>query len=160
MMTATMLFVDFYRSHWAATVRLAHVLTGDQSIAEDVAQEGFLRLHPNFDRIENPGGYLRSIIVNLSNEYHRRRARDRRRTTRISQEGDRARLVARPEDVADDELLSAVDQLPYRQKAVLVLRYYEGLSEQEIAKAMGVRSGTVKSLASRGLKRLSKEVER
>lgn len=150
-------FVAFYRVQWASAVRLAHVLTGDQSTAEDVAQDGFQRLHRYYDRIENPGGYLRTIIVNLCNEHHRRLARDARRKTKLDRVSE---LVSPSADSVADEMLDALDQLPYRQKAVLVLRYYEGLSEQEIAAALGVRPGTVKSLASRSLERLAKEIER
>ena len=58
------------------------------------------------------------------------------------------------------ELLDAVDALPYRQKAVIVLRYYEDLRERDIATALGCRPGTVKSLASRALQRLAQEIQR
>jgi DNA-directed RNA polymerase specialized sigma24 family protein len=89
-------FDDFYRREWPGAVRLAHLLTGVDAVAEDLAQESFTRIEP----------------------------------------------------------------LPFRQRAVLVLRYYHDLPEDEIAAALGCRPGTVKSLSARALQQLRKVVER
>lgn len=144
-------FDRFFRSNYAGAVRLAHLLTGDRSTAEDIAQEAFTRVYNRVDTLDNPAAYLRVTVVNATRSHHRRRGR----------ELVRHRLTARSErvDGSARELLDAIDQLPYRQKAVVVLRYYEDLSEAEIAAALGCRPGTVKSLASRALTRLSKEIE-
>lgn len=145
-------FDGFFRSTYPGAVRLADLLIGDRWVAEDIAQEAYTRLHARFDTLANAEAYLRVAVVNAAHSYHRRRGRERARLQR----------VARPEavDAAARELLDAVDRLPYRQKAVVVLRYYEDLSEAEIAAVIGCRPGTVKSLASRALARLSKEIER
>ena len=133
-------FEDFYRREWPRAVRLASLLT--QTIgAEDVAQEAFTRVYPKWHQIENPQAYLRTAIVNGC-----RSAADRANTAKT-----KLPLVAVDEsvDFAFDSLADAVASLPYRPRAVLVLRYYEGCSEAEIASALNCRPGTVKSLASR-----------
>ena len=131
---------------------MAHLLSGDASIAEDIAQDSFDRLRKRFDTIDAPWAYLRVVITNACRSHHRTAARD----------AARARKVGVPTDpeLGARELLDAVDRLPYRQKAVIVLRFYEDLTEQEIAAALGCRPGTVKSLSSRALERLAKEVPR
>ena len=142
----------FYRQRFADAVRLAHLLTGDPSIAEDLAQDAFERVRPRFDGLSSPWAYLRAAVVNACRSHHRSRLRA----------ADRARRADRPADsmLGAHELLDAVDALPYRQKAVIVLRYYEDLPERDIATALGCRPGTVKSLASRALQRLAQEIQR
>lgn len=143
---------EFYRARFPDAVRLAHLLSGDASIAEDIAQDAFDRVRRRFDRLAAPWPYLRVAVVNGCRSLHRSRLRE---ATRIRKVGPalESQLGAR-------ELLDAVDALPYRQKAVIVLRYYEDLSEADIAVVLGCRPGTVKSLASRALQRLSQEVQR
>ncbi|MDZ4824957.1 MAG: sigma-70 family RNA polymerase sigma factor, partial [Actinomycetota bacterium] len=124
-------FDAFYRAQWAATVRLAHVLTG----------------------LDNPAAYLRKTVVNACRSWHRSRTRETARIARAHAGSDGLVIDLR------DDLLERVDQLPYKQKAVVVLRYYEDLSEADIAAALDIRPGTVKSLAARGLARLRQEIE-
>lgn len=145
-------FDRFYRSTYAAAVRLAHLLTGDRWAAEDLVQEAYTSLHRRFPSLDNPDAYLRVCVVNAARSFHRSRGREQKRMLG----------VVSPEAVDPEfrELLDAVDRLPYRQKAVVVLRYYEDLSEADIAAAVGCRPGTVKSLASRALARLGKEITR
>jgi RNA polymerase sigma-70 factor (sigma-E family) len=145
----------FFRSSYAGAVRLAHLLTGDRWGAEDIAQEAYSRLHPRFAELDNPEAYLRVSVVNAAQSFHRRRGRERARLQRVAAPGS-----AEAVDGGARELLDAIDHLPYRQKAVVVLRYYEDLSEAEIATVLGCRPGTVKSLASRALAHLSKEISR
>jgi RNA polymerase sigma factor (sigma-70 family) len=144
-------FRDFYRANalWAA--RLSFLLTADVATGEDVAQEAFLGLHRHFEEVENPRAYLRVTLARLAS---RRGRRDRRRNAA-------QRLVAKPEAVSDatSEMFDAVGRLPPRQRAVIVLRYFEDLSEAEISAALGCPPGTVKSLASRALRQLKKEIE-
>ena len=71
------LFESFYQREYTGTARLAGFLSGDRSIAEDIAQEAFIRLRPEFGHLENPGGYLRTTVVNLCRNHHRRRWRPR-----------------------------------------------------------------------------------
>jgi RNA polymerase sigma-70 factor (sigma-E family) len=142
----------FYRDRFADAVRLAHLLSGDASVAEDLAQDAFERVRHRFDRVSSPWAYLRTAVVNACRSHHRARTRETARARRVGSPAD-SELGAR-------ELLDAVDALPYRQKAVIVLRYYEDLSERDIATALGCRPGTVKSLASRALQRLAQEIPR
>jgi RNA polymerase sigma-70 factor (sigma-E family) len=146
-------FDAFFRANYGWAVRLAHVLVGDQATAEDVVQDAYAKVQPRFDQLENPGAFLRVTIVNTSRSHHRRRGREVARLRRVDATAGSIAPEAR-------ELLDAVDGLPHRQKVVIVLRYYEDLSEREIAEALGCRPGTVKSLAARALAALGKEIER
>ncbi len=109
-------------------------------------------MFPKWSRIENPNAYLRAAVVNACRSWQ-----SRRHTERV-----KLPLVAGPgsTELAFDVLADAVAALPYRQRAALVLRYYAGSSESEIADALGCRPGTVKSLTSRALAALRKGIER
>ena len=144
-------FAAFYREAWPGAVRLAGLLTQDARIAEDDAQDAFTRMYPQWSRVESPNAYLRVAIVNACKSWQSRRHMER---TKLP-------LVATPAstELAFDLLADAVAALPYRQRAVLVLRYYAGLRESDIADALGCRPGTVKSLTSRALAALRKGIE-
>jgi len=143
-------FVALYRAEYPDMVRLAHALTGSVDAAEDIVQDAFARILGRTDGLDSPGGYLRTTVVNLCRDRERRRRRERRLRTPSA---DRITLSLGASEVVDVLL-----RLPYRQRAVLVLRYWGDWSEVEIAEALGCRSGTVKTLASRGLARLRKDV--
>jgi RNA polymerase sigma factor (sigma-70 family) len=146
-----MTFEDFYVEEHEWARRLTFVLTRDGRFVDDIVQDAFLGLRPRFDGIENPRAYLRVTIVNAV-KWHRRRETQRRRAHELI-----AQTVV-TSDPALDALLERIDHLPQRQRAVLVLRYFENLSEAEIADALSCRPGTVKSLASRALQRLREEL--
>lgn len=134
----------------AGLVRLAHTITGSNEVAEDIVHDAFLRWSTRPD-LTNPGGYLRTIVVNLARDSLRRRAT-----------ADRIRREA-PVPLGEpelDETWAIVRSLPERYRVAIALRFYEDLSEREIADLMGVRPGTVKSLIHRGLEKLRKELER
>jgi DNA-directed RNA polymerase specialized sigma24 family protein len=144
-------FVAFYRAEYPAAVRLAAALSLSTT-AEDAVQEAFTRLYGRFSLLDNPAAYLRTTLVSVIREGHRRRQREQRRL----------RLVDRPVTigtVGSSEVLDVVARLPDRQRHVLVLRYWAGWSEAEIAAALGCRPGTVKSLSSRALERLKKDLD-
>jgi RNA polymerase sigma factor (sigma-70 family) len=145
-------FEAFYRARWTPTVRLAHVLTGSTALAEDLAQEAFAKVADRFATIEHAAAYLRTTVVNLARTHRRRVVRHERAV----------RLTGLPptSELGATELLDAVDALPYREKAVLVLRYYEDLPEADIAAVLGCRPATVRTTAARALRRLRKEIER
>ena len=145
-------FTAFYGAEYRGAVRLAHLLTGDPWAAEDLAQEVFLRLQTRFTGLANPAAFLQTSMVNACRSHHRRRRREADRLPRWRPD--------EPVSAEARELLDVLDALPYRQKAVLVLRYYADRTEAEIAEVLGCRPGTVKSLASRGLARLAEEVRR
>ena len=145
-------FAAFYRDAYPGAVRLAWLLTHDHAAAEDVVQDAFVRVRARLGTVSHRAAYLRTAIVNG--------CRDRARSAGRADAGwGRLRVVT---DVASTdkpfELLDAVAQLPYRQRAVLVLRYWADLREEEIAEIVGVRPATVRSITSRALERLRKEL--
>jgi RNA polymerase sigma factor (sigma-70 family) len=144
-------FAEFCRQELDWARRLAYVMTGDRASADDIAQEALTRVCKRFAGLENPRAYLRVVIVNLSRRHRRAAGRAAQLT-----EGDDVVAVS-PESA---EVLDLIDRLPGRQRAVLVLRYYDGLSETEIASVLRCRPGTVKSLASRALRRLREELDK
>jgi len=143
-----------YDQHWRSMVRLAVLLVDDVASAEDVVQDAFIALHRRADGLRDPGSavaYLRTCVVNLSRSVIRRRQVARKHLKVAEPEatpGADEYAVLRDEHRAT---LDAVHQLPRRQQEVLILRYWSGLSEREIAQALGISAGSVKSAASRGI---------
>jgi RNA polymerase sigma-70 factor (sigma-E family) len=142
-----------FRDEYASLVRLAFLVLGDRGAAEEVVQDAFVKLHSRWRSIREPdkaGAWLRSVVLNG--------ARSRRR--------GRPRLAAPAPvtvDAADAGALSsdlqqrtvvALMQLSARQREALVLKFYEGLGESEIAAAMGVSPGSVKTHVHRGIEAL------
>ena len=147
-------FAAFYRDAYPGAVRLAWLLTHDHAAAEDVVQEAFMRLRPRLDTVAHRTAYLRTTIVNG--------CRDRARSAGRADAGWRRLKVVTEVSSSDkpSELLDAVGRLPYKQRAVLVLRYWADLREGEIAEIVGVRPATVRSITSRALDSLRKELPR
>ena len=147
-----------YRAHAAEALRLGYLLTGDRTLAEDLVQDAFVRVLGRFHDLRNRDAfwwYLRRTIVNLSTSYFRRRAVERAWLAR--QRPDEAARA--PHDLAErDRLRTALMALRPEQRAAIVLRFYEDLSEADTAEALGVPLGTVKSTVSRGLERLRHEL--
>ncbi|SDO47011.1 RNA polymerase sigma-70 factor, sigma-E family [Nakamurella panacisegetis] len=147
---------DIYRTHRMGMVRLAILLVDDQASAEDVVQEAFAGLFRNWAGLRDNAaaiGYLRTAVVNGSRSMLRRRRTARAYVpphpgTERSAES-LALLTAEHQAV-----VTALADLAPRQREVLVLRYYGGLSEAEIAEATGLSKGTVKSTASRAVAKL------
>jgi len=140
---------SLYRRQGEAMVRLARLLTGSNAVAEEVVQEAFLKMHQRSVAPDNPEGYLRTTVANLSKSHLRRLRLERRLPV-----PDRLTF----DDPEIDETWEAVCRLPLRQRAALALRFYNDLSESEIARVLGCRPGTVKSSLSRGLSRLREEL--
>ncbi len=140
---------ELFASEHEGLRRLARLLTGSDAMAEDLVQEAFVRLQAAPIGPANPGGYLRTVLVNLCRDYLRRQARARQQAVAIP-------LVEAPHEI--DETWAAVCSLPFRQRAAVVLRYYQDLPEAEIANLLGCRPGTVKSSLSRALATLRKEL--
>lgn len=143
-----------YARHWRTLVRLAVLLVDDLPTAEDVVQEAFIALHAKASTLRDPEaalGYVRAAIVNRSRSTIRRRQVSRRHLHLT--EPEPAPGADRHLELAEDQraALAAVRRLPQRQREVLVLRYWSGLSEAEIAAALGVSPGTVKTSASRAM---------
>ena len=146
-------FSAFAVSRWPGLVRLAFGLTGDRWAAEDLAQATLARAYVAWRRVsraDDPDAYLRRILVNASNRRFRRH--------RVpEQPGDPPEtMVEGPAELVSERttLLAALRQLPPRQRAVVVLRYWEDLTDTQIAAALGCTPGTVRSQLSRALAKL------
>lgn len=149
---------DLYRQHRMRFVRLAILLVDDVSTAEDVVQEAFAGLHRHWGGLRDVAaalGYLRTAVVNGSRSVLRRRrtARDYIPPHNVNARSAESLAMLTAEHQA---VVGALAKLPDRQREVLVLRYYGGLSEAEIAEATGISRGTVKSTASRALDALQR----
>lgn len=145
-------FDEFYAARWPHAFRLAALMTNDAETGADIAQEVFVKMSRHWATIERPDAYLQRALTNASSNW-RRSGQTAVRKQHL--------LVSRHHDeVTVDGLAEVVAVLPFRQRAVVVLRYYADLSEAEIARALGCRPGTVKSLNARALAALAKEVER
>jgi len=146
-------FSAFAVSRWPGLVRLAFGLTGDRWAAEDIAQTTLARAYVAWRRVsraDDPDAYLRCILVNASNRRFRRQRV-------VEQPGDPPETaVDGPADLVDERtaLVTALRQLPPRQRAVVVLRYWEDLTDAQIAAALGCTPGTVRSQLSRALAKL------
>jgi len=152
---------DLYRDHRMRFVRLAVLLVDDPATAEDVVQEAFTGLHRHWSRLRDENaalGYLRTAVVNGSRSVLRRRRTAREYTPPHTADARSAESLAML-SAEHQAVVSALGKLPRRQREVLVLRYYGGLSEAEIAEATGISRGTVKSTASRGLEAIGKLVD-
>jgi RNA polymerase sigma-70 factor (sigma-E family) len=144
---------DLYRDHRMRMVRLAVLLVDDPSTAEDVVQEAFTGLHRHWAGLRDEAAavaYLRTAVVNGSRSVLRRRrtARDYVPPHQVNARSAESLAMLSAEHQA---VVDALGMLPPRQREVLVLRYYGGMSEAEIAEATGISRGTVKSTASRAL---------
>jgi RNA polymerase sigma-70 factor (sigma-E family) len=153
-------FAEFFRASWARLYRVALAVAGDQRTAEDDLQAALAKVYAAWDRVrraDHPDAYVRRIVLHevLGGRRHGFLKRER-----PSAEVTSSATVASPEGelVERDAVWAAVRALPPRQRAVVVLRYYEDLSEAEIADALGCSRGTVKSQASAALAALRRAV--
>ena len=146
-----------YRTHVRDALRVAYLLTGDRGLAEDLTQDAFVRVFGTFHDLRNKDAfwwYLRRTIVNLSRSYFRRRRVERAYLAR--QAGSEA---VRETDLGERERLrAALMTLRPEQRAAVVLRYYEDLTEAATAEILGRPIGTVKSMVSRAMDRLREEL--
>lgn len=140
-----MSFEEFYVDRYAWAVRFAYGLTGDRELAEDVAQHVFVGLARRWVDVATPVSYLRAGIVNGVRSANRRSVVERRnRVNRVD--------ASTPSSLV--EFADVLNDLPQRQRMVLVLRYLEDLDDVEIARLLGCRRATVRSLVHRALGRL------
>jgi len=147
-----------YAAHRLSLVRMAALLVDDLASAEDVVQDAFIAFHHSTDRLHDPNaalGYLRRCVVNGARSMVRRR-QVARKYGHLGMQPDEP--AADTEAMLADEhqsVLRALRRLPDRQREVLTLRYWSDLSEAQIAEALGISRGAVKSNASRGMRRLA-----
>jgi RNA polymerase sigma-70 factor (sigma-E family) len=159
--TADEAVVDLYRAHYVGLVRLSAMLVGDVGTGEEVVQDAFVAMHGCWNRLRDPEkalAYLRQAVVNRS----RSKLRHRAVVAKYPQEPPPDVASAESYAVAAAEraeVLAALRGLPRRQRETLVLRYYADLSEAQIADALGISQGAVKSHAFRGLAALRNLLE-
>lgn len=155
-------FDEFVATHVNDLLRTAYLITWDEVEAEDLVQECLFKVARRWPRVrsmDQPRGYARRILINLATDGARGRAR--RRVELEPPSGSGAERSVDPLAALDthSELFDALGQLPPRQRAVLVLRYFHDLTETQTAELLGCSQGTVKSNASRGLARLREVFE-
>ena len=140
-------FEEFVRSRGPSLLRYAHLLTGDAGRAEDLVQDALVKLHARWETgTTAPHAYARRIVTNDYLSWRRRLSN----SEAPSVIGDPATVGVPTDEVAErDAVWRAIRGLPRRQRVVIVLRYYEDLTDHDIAAVLGVADGTVRSLASR-----------
>ena len=147
---------ELYATHALGAVRLAYLLTGDRELAEDLAQDAFIKVVGRFHDLRNRdafGSYLRTAIVNLTRSHFRRLKLER---SHLASERNRAQVtdIDLPDIPARDALRALLMQLPVRQRAAVVLRYFEDLSEQQAGDVLGCSAAAVKALVARAMETL------
>ena len=151
---------ELYQRCAPAGLRVAYLLTGDAGLAEDLVQEAFARLIGRLRHLREPAAfdaYLRRTIVNLSASHFRHQAVVRAYERRYSS----VEHATREPDVIEHEAMrKALLGLPERQRAAIVLRFYEDLPEAEVAGILRCRPGTVRSLVTRGVQAMRPSFER
>jgi RNA polymerase sigma-70 factor (sigma-E family) len=152
-------FARFVHDHTQALLRTAYLLTGDRTSAEELVQDTLVQLYPKWGHVEAadvPLAYVRRCVTNRFINHQRRAAR-----REYSYEDVPERIDDRDQlgQLADrDEVWAALRDLPERQRAALVLRFFEDLTDVDTAAALGCRVGTVRSLISRGLATLRQQM--
>jgi RNA polymerase sigma-70 factor (sigma-E family) len=158
-MEADIDFPTFVRAHTPVLFRSAYLLTRDRSSAEDLVQETFTRLYPQWSRVahaEVPLAYVRRSMMN--NFLNTRRTRASREVL-FADPPDRAPVPDLALGVTDRDLVRALlERLPAKQRAVIVLRFFHDLTDAEIAADLGCRQGTVRSIVSRALASLREDI--
>lgn len=151
-MPSTTEFGEFVAARSTRLLRVAYLLTRDWALAEDLLQTALAKAWSAWTRIDaDPEAYVRRILVTTYSSWWRRPWLHERPTGQLPEAADRDEHRRVDER---EEMFQALARLPKRQRAVLVLRYYEDLSEAEIAETLGIAAGTVKSLAATGLANL------
>ncbi len=142
--------INCYAQDRLQLVRVAYLMTGNRHVAEEVVQDAFLATVRSWSRVREPKPYVRTAVVNGSRSWLRRRKLER------------GHPQGRPEVSlsSPDELSDVLGRLKPRQRAAVVLRYYDGLSDTDIAEVLGCRATTVRTVIHRALGALRKEIQR
>jgi RNA polymerase sigma-70 factor (sigma-E family) len=148
-LSATIDFEEFFSDRYHSAARFAYLLTGSGQAAEEIAQEAFLQVFRRWAEIRNPEAYLSRTLVSCARSWGRK---ERRRASGQPH----APVEYDPDAIA---VRDALWTLPERQREALVLRYFLGRIDREIAEAMGCPVGTVKSLIHRGLARMKETLK-
>ncbi|MDQ4149013.1 MAG: SigE family RNA polymerase sigma factor [Actinomycetota bacterium] len=151
---------DLFEMHYPGLCRLAYLIVGDIGDAEEIVMEAFVRTFASWHRIrdlDRSDAYLRRAVVNLSRtRFRRQRGKERQQAAAWQPSSPN-----RPADIEGDLVVwHAIQQLPHRQRAAVVLRYYEDLSESEIARLLRCSPGTVKSQLAKARARLAQHLQK
>ncbi len=153
---------EAFRLHSAELLRVAAFILGDRGAAEDVVQDVFVRMHERENLMNgDPQYYLHAAVVNGCRSTLRRWRLIRRHAEQQGQQSACPPLTAEEAALLGEDrrrVLAALATLPQRRREVLVLRFYLDMSEAEIARTLGISSGTVKSTAARGLAALARQL--
>jgi RNA polymerase sigma-70 factor (sigma-E family) len=152
-------FREFVGTRGRALLRSAYLLTGNLADAEDLVQSALAKTYQAWDRIEDRkalDGYVRRAIVNTHISWWRRRRVDEYPTDDIP---DQPAADTSVNNELHDSLQRAIDKLPQRMRAAVVLRYFEDMTEAEVADILGVSQGTVKSTVSRAVAKLRTDTD-
>lgn len=145
-------FAELVHACWASLYRTAYLMLGDAAEAEDLVQTALAKTYASWRRVrsvEAAPGYARTTLVNTAASWFRKKGWRNERPTEVLPE------VAHETDLSDrPTVMDALSTLPPRQRAVVVLRYYEDLSIAQVAHALGITEGTVKSQTSEALTKL------
>ena len=152
-------FRDYVRSRSRALLRTAYLLTGNVADAEDLVQSALTKTYVAWDRIQDRSaldGYVRRAIVNTHISWWRRRRVEEYPTDEIPDQA----VIDHPESSdIEESLRRAIDRLPQRMRAAVMLRFYDDMTEAEVAEVLGVSLGTVKSTVSRAVAKLRIDTE-
>ena len=152
-------FRDYVRSRSRSLLRTAYLLTGNSADAEDLVQAALAKTYQAWDRIEDRGaldGYVRRAMVNTHISWWRRRRVEEFPTDEIPEQ---AVVDHAGSSEIEETLRRAIDRLPQRMRAAVTLRYFEDMTEAEVAEVLGVSLGTVKSTVSRAVAKLRIDAE-
>ena len=144
-------FADFYRLELDAQVRRAVLLLGSNDIANDVVHDAFVSVYRRWETLDSPGPYLHIAVLNGCREIHRQRSRQRRLLPRFV---DRTASAS-----VDEHLDDVLTALPFNQRAAVVLRFYGGLTTEEIARELGCAAGSVGPWINRALTKMRKALQ-
>ena len=148
-------FDTYVHERSAALLRLAFLLTGDAHLAEDLVQVSLVKVMGRWEAVTaggDPHGYVRTVLLRTALGWRRRRWNGERPSERLPERADDTDAVGTV--VVRERLRRALHGLPPRQRAAVVLRHYEDMSEADVARALHCSVGTVKSQTARGLERL------
>ena len=146
-------FHAFFEAHHAELARLAYLMTGDRSAADDLAADALTEVWRHWTRVDeadDPAAYARGIVANLSRQWVRRQVLQRRGLLGVIR-----RDPGPPDLPAVLDVRAALRLLPHRRRACVVLRYAFDLPEREVARVLGISVGAVKSQTSRGARQLA-----
>jgi RNA polymerase sigma-70 factor (sigma-E family) len=138
-------FTDFVAAQWSALHRTAFLMTGDHQLAEDLTQASFTKAYlawPRISRMEHPAAYVRKALLNQAMSWWRRKSSSELPTDQLQRDAEPGFEETLAVSLA---VWNAVLALPRRQRAVIVLHYYEQLSTMEIAELLDMAEGTVRS---------------